>query len=71
MNCEQHWPEASEEKLGIILNIFTIQLHREANLTSPFKGQTSTYNNYFSNFGRTLVLNDLCKDTAPKHPRFW
>ena len=29
------------------------------------------YNNYFSNFGRPLVFDDLCKDTAPRHPRFW
>ena len=29
------------------------------------------YNNYFSNFGRPLVLDDLCKDSAPRHPRFW
>ena len=29
------------------------------------------YNYYFSNFGRSLVPDDLCKDTAPRHPRFW
>ena len=29
------------------------------------------YNNYFSNFGRLLVPEDLCKDSAPRHPRFW
>ena len=29
------------------------------------------YNNYFSNFGRPLVPDDLCKDSAPGHPRFW
>ena len=29
------------------------------------------YNNYFSNFGRPLVLNDLCKDSASRHPWFW
>ena len=29
------------------------------------------YNNFFSKFGRPLVLDDLCKDTAPRHPRFW
>ena len=29
------------------------------------------YNNYFSNFGRPLVPDDLCKDSAPRHPRFW
>ena len=43
-------------------------MHREANLTSPKKGQTSMYNNYFSNFGRPLVPEDLCKDTTPRHP---
>ena len=29
------------------------------------------YKNYFSNFGRPLVPNDLCKDSAPRHPQFW
>ena len=29
------------------------------------------YNNYFSNFGRPLVPDDLCKDSAPRHSRFW
>ena len=48
-----------------------IQMHREANLISPYKGQTSMYNNYLSNFGRPLVPDDLCKDSAQRHPRFW
>ena len=25
---------------------------------------------YFSNFGRPPIPNDLCKDSAPRHPRF-
>ena len=29
------------------------------------------YNNYFSNFGRPLVPDDLWKDSAPRQPRFW
>ena len=29
------------------------------------------YDHYFSNFGRPPVLNDLSKDSAPRHPRFW
>ena len=31
----------------------------------------SIYNIYFSNFGRPPIPNDLCKDSAPRHPRFW
>ena len=31
----------------------------------------STYNNSFSNFGRPLVPDDLCKDAAPRHSQFW
>ena len=31
----------------------------------------SIYNLYFSNFGRPPVPDHLCKDSAPKHPRFW
>ena len=48
-----------------------IQMHREANLTLPYKGQTSTYDNSFSSFGRPHVPDDSCKDSAPRHPRFW
>ena len=29
------------------------------------------YNNYLSNFGRPLVPDDLGKDSAQRHPRFW
>ena len=48
-----------------------IQMHREANLTLPLKGQMSTYDNSFSNFGRPLVPDDLCKDPGPRHSLFW
>ena len=33
--------------------------------------QTSMYHHYFSNFGKPLVPNDLCKDSATRHPRVW
>ena len=46
-------------------------MHREANLTLPLKGQMSTYNNSFSKFGRPLIPDDLCKNSAPRHSRFW
>ena len=29
------------------------------------------YDHYFSNFGRSHVPNDICKDSATRHPRFW
>ena len=53
------------------LKVFPIQMHREADLTLPLKGQMSIYDLYFSNFGRPPVPDDLCKDSAPRHPRFW
>ena len=53
------------------LKVFPIQMHREANLTLPLKGQTSTYDNSFSNVGRPPVPNDSCKGSAPRHSRFW
>ena len=28
------------------------------------------YDHYFSNFGRP-ISDDICKDTATRHPRFW
>ena len=53
------------------LKVFPIQMNREANLTLPQKGQTSTYNNSFSNFGRPPVPNDSCKGSAQRHSQFW
>ena len=29
------------------------------------------YDHYFINFGRPPVLDDLCKDSATRHPWFW
>ena len=29
------------------------------------------YDHYFSNFVRPPVPDDLCKDSATRHPRFW
>ena len=29
------------------------------------------YDHYFSNFGISLVSDDICKDSATRHPRFW
>ena len=49
-----------------VFKVFPIQMHRKANLTLPKKGQTSTYDNSFSNFGRPPVPDDSCKGSAPK-----
>ena len=64
-------PEAPDEKSFEIQNIFPIQMHKEAKLTLPYKGQMSMYDHYFSNFGRPPVFDDICKDSATRHPRFW
>ena len=53
------------------LKVFPIQMHREANLTLPKKGQTSAYDNSFSNVGRPPVPDDSCKGSASRHSRFW
>ena len=29
------------------------------------------YDHHFSNFGRLPISDNLCKDSATKHPRFW
>ena len=50
---------------------FPIQMHREANLTLLYKGQTSAYDNSFSNFGRPPVPDDSCKGSVQRHSRFW
>ena len=30
-----------------------------------------TYDKSYNNFGRPLVPDDSCKDSAPRHPRLW
>ena len=50
---------------------FSIQIYREANMTSPLKGQMSMYDHYFSYFGRPRIPDNLCKDSATRHPWFW
>ena len=52
------------------LKVFLIQMNREANLTLPLKGQTSKYDNSFSNFGRPPDPDDSCKGSAQRHSRF-
>ena len=52
------------------LKVFPIQMHREANLTLPLKGQMLIYNIYFINFGRPPIPNYLSKDSAQRYPRF-
>ena len=64
-------PEAPEEMYFEILIIFPILMHKEAKLTLPQKGQMSMYNQYFSNFGSPPIPDDMCKDSATRHARFW
>ena len=49
------------------LKVFPIQMHREAKA----KGQTSTYDNSFSNFGKPPIPDESCKGSAPRHSQFW
>ena len=46
-------------------------MHTEANLTSLKKSQMSMYDHYLSYFGRPPVPDDICKDSATRHPRLW
>ena len=52
------------------LKVFPIQMHREANLTLPYKNQPSMYDYSFSKVGRPPVPDDSCKGSAPRHSRF-
>ena len=75
---EQHWPRGFGGEV-----VWNSQKFSHRNIWGPYKcigkkiwprrkkGQTSMYNNYFSNFSRPLVPDDLCKESALRHPRFW
>ena len=66
---EQHWSRGSRGEVIRNSTFFPINMHREANLTSPNKGQMSMYNHYFSYFGKPPVPIYICKDSATRHPR--
>ena len=61
-NLSKIGPEAPEEKSFEILNIFPILTVKRSNVN---------VRHYFSNFGRPPVSDDICKDSATRHPRFW
>ena len=62
------WASLAQRRSFEILNIFPIQMCREAN---DLAVKRSNINISFNNFGRPLVPNDLCKDSATRHPQFW
>ena len=70
-------PPPDEEKSFEIINNFSIQMYGahtnayRSKLDFAIKGQMSMYDYHFSNFGRPPVPDSLCKDSAPRHPRFW
>ena len=63
MQTFSHMPSSILEN-NIFKCFFPIWMHREAN-------DLAVKRSNFSNFGRPSVPDELCKDSAPKHPRFW
>ena len=53
------------------LKIFPIQCIGKQTWPCRKKGQTSTYDNSFSNVGRPPIPDDFCKGSAPRHSQFW
>ena len=47
-----------------------IQMHGKQ-IDLAIKRSNVNEGHHFSNFGRSPVPNDLCKDSAPRHPLFW
>ena len=68
---EQHWPSGSRGEVIWNSTFFPINMHREANLTFSKKGQMLMYDHYFSYFCRSPVPDDICKDSAKRHPQLW
>ena len=71
MKFEQNWPRGSRGEVVCNSEHFPIQMHKVAKLILPKKGQLSMYDHYFSNFGSPPVPEDICKDSAIRHARFW
>ena len=67
MKFEKHWPR--DCRGDIIWNSENFS-HTNAK-GSKLDLAKIMYDHYFSNFGRLPVPNDLCKDSAIRHPRFW
>ena len=72
-------PAASEEKWFEILNIFSLQMYgvhsnargSKTDLAVKRSNIKLTYDHHFSCFGRPPIPGNVCKDSAPRHPRFW
>ena len=62
MKLEQHWPRLQRRSHFKLSTFFPYkfkglkQMHTEANLTSPYKGQMSMYDHHLSNFGNLPSL---------------
>ena len=75
MKFEQHWPRGfrgevvGDSQCFSHTNVYKcmgpIQMHREANLTLPYKGQMSMYSHYFSNLV-DLPSPVICAKTQPQ-----
>ena len=74
---EQHWPGSFRGEGFVILNIFPIQMYgahtnaQESKLDLTLKRSNINVHHHFNNFGRSYISNDFCKDSVPRHPRFW
>ena len=72
MKFKQHWPSLQRRSHLKFSTFFPIQIHMDrANLTSPKTGQMSIYDHSLRKLGRPPVPNNLCKDSATRHPQFW
>ena len=69
MKFEQHWPRCSR---GGHLKFWTFFPYKcIGKQTWHCRKKAQIYGHYFRNFDRSPVPNDLCKDSAPRYPRFW
>ena len=74
MKFEQHWPRSFREEV-----LPNSQHFSHKNVWGPYKckgKQTwpcfiKVTHQHTINFSRSLVPDDLCKDSAPRHPLFW
>ena len=71
MKFVQNWPRGSRWEVIWNSEYFSHTNAYGSKIDLMVKGQMSMYDHYFSNFGRPPVSDDICKDSATRHLRFW
>ena len=71
MKFEQNWPRGSRGEVVWNSEHFSHTNASGSKIDLTVKRSNVNVGHYFSNFGSSPVPEDICKDSAIRHARFW